>query len=211
MSSLFADSKGPNRNDPAAAATSGVLITVHSYSNFVPFPYGDAKTGGYAPNDAGLRNLGFRFTAFNGYRAGTGDEILYATKAARDPYVAPNGPTTSGVAVSAGSVTAGTNVVVSATSSDRAYGTLGPGTAGLPNPVAQNVTQGRYVIDLKPWQATTFNPMTATDGAFNSSSEGIRAPISTTRLAAGRHTVFVQGADSAGNWGPPTAVFLSIT
>jgi carboxypeptidase T len=84
---LFADTKGPNRNDPAAANTTGVFITLHSYSNLVLLPYGDALAAGYAPNDAGLRNLAFRMSFYNNYITGTGDEILYVTTGTTDDWV----------------------------------------------------------------------------------------------------------------------------
>ena len=264
LSQLFADAKGPGRNDPAATTAGGVVISLHTYSNFVLFPYGDAKTGGYAPNDAALRTLGFRFNYFNGYRAGTGDEILYPTtgttddwaygtlgvasytfevgptsgscsgftpqyacqdstfwpknlgaflyaaKTARNPYLAPAGPTTTSASLNAASVTRGTSVTLSATANDRAFGSLGPGSGGRPIPTAQTVNAGRYTIDVAPWTATSFVAMTASDGSFNNTSEGLRATVATAALSVGRHTIYVQGRDNQGNWGPPTAVFLTV-
>jgi murein tripeptide amidase MpaA len=84
---LFPDTKGPGRNDPAATNTKGSFLTLHTYSNLVLLPYGDATTGGYAPNDAALRSLAFRMSFYNNYRTGTGDEILYATTGTTDDWV----------------------------------------------------------------------------------------------------------------------------
>ena len=53
--------------------------------------------------------------------------------------LSPLGPTTTGPAVSAATVTAGASVTLSATARDNAFGTSGPGTAGRPNPTAQAV------------------------------------------------------------------------
>jgi hypothetical protein len=265
LSSLFADTKGPNRIDAASASTRGVMVTLHSYSNFVLFPYGDAKTGGYAPNDAGLRSLAFRMTYFNGYKAGTGDEILYPTtgttddwtygtlgvpsftfelgptsgtcsgftpayscmdsvlwpqnlpalmyaaKAARDPYVSALGPTTTGVTASAGSVASGATFTLSAVGRDNAYGTSGPGAAGRPNPTAQRVTAARYSVDAPPWVATSTPAMAASDGRFSSTAEAVRATVSTAGWAPGRHTLYVQTRDVSGAWGPPTATYVTVT
>jgi hypothetical protein len=52
--------------------------------------------------------------------------------------------------------------------------------------------------------------MSATDGTFNASTEGVSASINTTGWAPGRHTILVESQDAAGNWGVPSAVFLDI-
>jgi murein tripeptide amidase MpaA len=84
---LFADTKGPNRNDPAATNTRGVFITVHTYSNLVLLPYGDALAAGQAPNVNELRHLAFRMSNYNNYQTGTGDEILYSTTGTTDDWM----------------------------------------------------------------------------------------------------------------------------
>lgn len=84
---LFPDTKGPGRNDPAATNTRGALLTLHTYSNLVLLPYGDATTGGYAPNDAALRSLAFRMSFYNNYPTGTGDEVLYPTTGTTDDWI----------------------------------------------------------------------------------------------------------------------------
>ena len=52
--------------------------------------------------------------------------------------------------------------------------------------------------------------MTPSDGSFDSVVEAAEAEIDTTNLSAGRHTIFVRGADSNNQWGAPTAVFLTV-
>jgi hypothetical protein len=66
--SLFADRRGPGDFDAAPADTSGILITLHSYSELVLWPWG-ARASGPAPNAAALERLGQRLAAFNGYTA----------------------------------------------------------------------------------------------------------------------------------------------
>jgi len=80
---LFEDQRGPNPADPAPNTTRGAMITMHSYSDLVLFPYGDAR---HAPNDAGLRSMGFRMSHYNGYETGEPDEILYAVSGSTDDF-----------------------------------------------------------------------------------------------------------------------------
>jgi hypothetical protein len=53
--------------------------------------------------------------------------------------------------------------------------------------------------------------MNASDGAFNSAVEAVSATINTTGWSAGRHTIFVEAQDASGNWGVPSAVFVTIS
>ena len=72
----------------------------------------------------------------------------------------------------------------------------------------QAIAAAEYSIDAPPWQAGATQPMSAADGSFNQSSEGVTAAIDTRGLGQGRHILFVRGRDSAGNWGPPSAAFF---
>ncbi len=65
VATLFPDQRGPADTDPAPDDTTGVFITLHSYSNLVLWPWGD--TYNPAPNAAQLRMLGRRMASFNGY------------------------------------------------------------------------------------------------------------------------------------------------
>ncbi len=263
---LFADNKGPLRTDAAPATTRGIFLTLHTYSNLVILPYGDSRAAGYAPNDTGLRNLAFRFSYYNGYQTGTGDEILYVTtgttddwiysklgvpgytfemgpasgscsgftpayscqdgtfwplnkpafiyaaKAVRDPYVSPGGPTASGL--SAPTVPQGSATTISANVNDGQFGTFGPpvlSPAAPPNPTGQAIAAAEYYVDVPPWAGGTPVAMSATDGAFNTTSENVTAPITTSALSVGTHTIFVRGKDATGTFGPVSAVFLTIT
>jgi hypothetical protein len=259
---IFSDTKALNRNDPADANTQGAFITLHSYSNLVLLPYGDATTGGYAPNDAPLRSFAFRMSFYNNYQTGTGDEILYPTtgttddwiygklgvpgftfemgpssgscsgftpsyscvdstfwpanrpallyaaKASRNPYSVVFGPTTSNVAVSAATVNPGTPVTLNAAANDNAYGNAA-GSVG--RPTTQNIAAAEYYLDTPPWAGGTPITMSASDGAFNATSENVTASVNTTGLADGRHTLYVRGRDAGNNWGPVSAIFFTIT
>jgi carboxypeptidase T len=82
---LFADTRGPNDTDAASSSTTGAFLTLHSYSNLTLLPWG--WTTALTPNNAGLRSLAFRMSFYNGYRTGTGPEILYSTTGTTDDHV----------------------------------------------------------------------------------------------------------------------------
>jgi len=60
--SLFADQRGPLDTDPAPITTTGVLLTLHSYSNLVLWPWG--WTTGAAPNSADLALIGGKYASY---------------------------------------------------------------------------------------------------------------------------------------------------
>ncbi|RIK37480.1 MAG: peptidase M14 [Chloroflexi bacterium] len=64
--SLFPDQRGPDDDDPAPDDASGLLISLHSYSELVLFPWGWRATP--SPNHDQLQTLGNKFGYFNGYR-----------------------------------------------------------------------------------------------------------------------------------------------
>jgi carboxypeptidase T len=135
--------------------------------------------------------------------------LIYAAKVVRTPYQTPAGPDVTTVALNgtAGTtgVPAGTAVGVIASATDiRFNNSNGAETS-------QNIAAGEYYIDIPPWQAgAVARPMTASDGAFNATTEGLAATIDTTGLSTGKHTVFVRARDANGDWGAFTANFLVI-
>lgn len=131
--------------------------------------------------------------------------LLYAAKVARTPYLTPAGPEALSVALSAATVPRGTSVTLTASLNDTRFNNSN-GT----EPV-QTVAAGEVYIDVPPWTAgATPIAMTASDGSFNQTIEGVRATVATSALTVGRHTLFVRGRDSQGNWGPVSAVFLTV-
>jgi hypothetical protein len=59
--------------------------------------------------------------------------------------------------------------------------------------------------------AGTGIPMSASDGAFDSSAERVTASVPIENLATGSHMLYVHGMDSQGNWGNATSVVLDVT
>lgn len=83
--SIFPDQRGSGINDPAPTDATGIFLDIHSYSQYVLWPYGFNATP--APNDTGLQTLGRKFAYFNQYRPekasdsfttdGTTDDFAY--------------------------------------------------------------------------------------------------------------------------------------
>ncbi|MCE7986217.1 MAG: hypothetical protein DYG89_34000 [Caldilinea sp. CFX5] len=88
---------------------------------------------------------------------------------------------------------------------DTRYNSNGWGTE-----LTQAIQAGRYTIDAPSWSAATSVTLSPSDGAFNTAIEGATATIDTTGWSSGRHTIFVEGQDANGNWGVPTAIFITI-
>jgi carboxypeptidase T len=70
LDKIFRDTKG-GVSEPAAADTTGVFLTLHSFGNDILAPYGYTNTA--APNKAALVALGKKMGALNGYPVSTGD------------------------------------------------------------------------------------------------------------------------------------------
>ncbi|MFP4439550.1 MAG: M14 family zinc carboxypeptidase [Chloroflexaceae bacterium] len=81
--SFYPDHPRPGDGTPAPDTTSGVLITLHSYSDLVLWPWG--HTTAPAPNAVGLERLGRRMAAFNGYIPGQ-SVSLYPTSGTTDDW-----------------------------------------------------------------------------------------------------------------------------
>jgi len=86
LSALFADRRGPAMDDPAPTDTVGLLITLHSFSNLVLWPWGHLYTD--APNRADLQAIGDKLATFNGYRScqAAAFDCLYAAAGATDDW-----------------------------------------------------------------------------------------------------------------------------
>ncbi len=252
LRALFADQRGPGDTDPAPATTEGLMITLHSYSQLVLFPWGWTSSQ-QAPNHVQLQTLGRKFGFYNGYEvcaagpclytaSGTTDDfaygdlgiaaytfelgtaffqscsafendvlprnlpaLKYAFKVARRPYQDPAGPEVINAVAGSGTITRGTAVTITATADDGRFNSNGHGIEPT-----QNVAAARYTVDVPSWQDGTPHPMSAADGSFNAPAEGLTASMDTTAWAPGRHILFIEAQDTNGQWGVPTAVFLTI-
>jgi hypothetical protein len=131
--------------------------------------------------------------------------LLYAFKAARLPYQNPSGPETVQV-TTASAVSAGVPLTLTALADDMRYASGGRGEEP-----AQSIAAARYSVDAPSWiTGTTTYSLTASDGAFNSPAEHVRAVVETTSWTPGDHLLFVESQDADGNWGVPSATFVHV-
>ena len=85
MRALFADQRGPADTDPALAETEGLMITLHSYSELVLFPWGWTSAQ-QAPNHDQLQTLGRKFGFYNGYQVCAAAPCLYVASGGTDDF-----------------------------------------------------------------------------------------------------------------------------
>jgi carboxypeptidase T len=135
--------------------------------------------------------------------------LWYAAKVLRTPYLTPTGPDVSKPVLlpnaATTAVTAGTSLAISSSATDTRFSTRN-GTEAT-----QAISAAEYYIDVPPWSAgAVAQPMVAGDGAFNASTEAVKATIATTGLSVGKHIVYVRAKDASGAWGPISAEFILI-
>lgn len=130
--------------------------------------------------------------------------LVYAAKAARQPYQSPTGPDVLNVTVTP-TATTNLTVTLTATANDLRFNN----DNGVEP--AQTIAAVGYSIDAPAWiTGTVTQPMTATDGVFDASVEDVTAVVDISGLTVGRHTLFVEAQDANGSRGVPTAIFLQV-
>ncbi|MGB9724102.1 MAG: M14 family metallopeptidase, partial [Chloroflexia bacterium] len=248
---LFPDQRGPGDNDPAPADATGILITLHSYSELVLWPWG--WTYGGAPNETQLQTVGRKLAWYNNYTPeqssdlyitdGTTDDwsygelgiasftfemgtaffqacstfentiwpnnrpaLLYALTVAKTPYMTAYGPDALNAATNPPSVPQGQPVQLTATMND---------TRRRTDP-AQNIAAAEYFVlplhgSTPPGDPGTGTPMQPADGSWNSTVENVVATVNTSGLTPGDYIIALRGKDANNDWGPFTAVFLTVT
>ncbi|GMV28781.1 MAG: hypothetical protein AMXMBFR59_09060 [Rhodanobacteraceae bacterium] len=138
--------------------------------------------------------------------------LRYTARALSAPYKLPFGPDAVEISATPDLVVAGDTVRVSARIDDsRLNRTAQPQAGAPPPPTTQNVASARVFVDKLPWDSgAVAQPMSASDGGFNSGSESVQLDLATAGLSSGRHLVYVQGVDASGDAGPPNAVFVEV-
>ena len=138
------------------------------------------------------------------------DALRYAARTLHAPYRLPGGPDVRDIVVSDVSEGAtGWFVSVHARIDDTRYNQ----SNGSEPTFA--ISGARAWIDGRPWEAALdATALSASDGAFNSTSEQVEGTIDLSGIAPGRHLLYVQGANArgggAGTVGTPNAVFIEI-
>ena len=127
--------------------------------------------------------------------------LYYAAKVARQPYQLPSGPDV----LQATAVFTGATLLVQATINDTRSNSNGWGIEP-----SQPISAARLTIDTPAWiTGTQTYTMSAGDSLFNTTVEQVTVTLDTSTWPLGRRTIFIQGQDSAGHWGPPTALFVT--
>jgi carboxypeptidase T len=137
--------------------------------------------------------------------------LLHHAKIVRAPYLLTRGPDANNPVTTPMTVTQGTNSELTATINYN-----WSGSDGQPNAYLQNVQMAEYYIDVPPWAGGSPISMLAQDGAYDETTEPVRATIDTSTIPVGRHIIFVRGRgvndyEGHGSWGPISATWLTIT
>jgi len=106
-------------------------------------------------------------------------------------------PVTSNVVVDPNPTNGATSVTLTADVSDATTG-------------SSNITAAEYFVSTVNADGSG-TPMSASDGTFDSPTEGVTASIDVSSLAVGKYTLYVHGKDAAGNWGATESVVLDVT
>lgn len=237
---LFADQRGPALDDAAPEDTSGILITLHSFSNLVLWPWGNSTAA--APNKADLKAIGDKFASYNDYLSCQPTDCLYLTSGAVDdwaygelgvpaytfeigdqfmpPYAEidnrqwpDNRPAliyAAKIARSPYQTVRGPDVVDAVVSEESPHQII---TATIDDSRNGNdsIVAAAYSIDRPVWgEDAIMIPLQPIDGAFDSTVETVTGTIDRSNLAFGKHTLFLHGQDALDNWGPMSATFFNV-
>lgn len=238
VKSLIPDQRLPHINAPAPLNTTGLFITLHSFSNLVLWPWGNIEVP--APNKVGLKAIGDKLATFNGYLSCQPSACLYLTSGSSDDwaygelgvpaftfeigdqFMPPyseidndqwprNGPA---FVYGAKLARAPYQLIHGPDVTDLQIVEKGPELtieARINDQFNGNnkITAAVYSIDVPPWDSKAeLMPLAAADGTWNSANEMAAGTIDLSGLSPGRHTLFVQGQDISGNWGVVTAEFF---
>ncbi len=241
VAGLFPDQRGPLVTDAAPLTTTGILVSLHSYSNLVLWPWG--YTSAPAPNDAQLRQLGVKLASYNGYvpqpasglylASGTTDDWSYGTLGIAsytfemgDAFLPPCSDYDSLIRPNVQALLYASHVARApyqlSDGPDAVAPTIklvvGSGAVFNMGHVTATITSASHVIstaqtfmDTPPWAGGTPLLMSAADTMFDQTTEVVNVALDASALGLGRHLVFVRGQDVTGNWGPVSATFLDVT
>ena len=107
------------------------------------------------------------------------------------------GPVTSTVAASPDPTNGAASVTLTATVDDSTTG-------------GSSIDAAEYFVDVLGANGTG-TAMSASDGTFDGVSENVTVSVDVSALSLGTHNLFVQGQDSAGNWGGADVVAFEVT
>ncbi len=236
---LYADRRGPQDGDQAAADTSGILLTLHNYGELVLRPWGFKSE--LSPDEAGLKAIGDRLASINSYRSCRPPECLYTAHGTTDDWAygelglpaytfeigdsfSPDyavidreqWPTNRGAFLHAALLARqpyrlieGPDILQIAVTENRFAGLVSL-TAELSD--ANQVSAADYSLDIPFWSPSAEPQAMEVRSTDHASGSAIfDAQIDTLELSAGKHIVFIRGRDTAGHTGITRAAFINIT
>jgi hypothetical protein len=135
------------------------------------------------------------------------EALLYAARAAHQPYWLPAGPEAIELALTADSVQVGETLTVTAMLDDSRFQ-----QSNGAEPV-QAIAGGHVYLDQLPWEpgAQPVGVLQPLDGVFDSPQEAVQFVWSPVLAAPGRHQLYLQAEDALGNRGVPSAVFVDVS
>jgi hypothetical protein len=237
---LIPDQRGTELSDAAPLDTTGILISLHSYSNLVLWPWGFAYQP--APNCEDLKAIGDRLAEFNGYTSCQPTECLYAASGASDDwaygelgipaftfeigdeFMPPYSeidlvqwPDNKPALSYAARIARTPYVTIKGPEvSDIQVNVWSPEitvTATIDDTLngSQPIAAAAVSIDLPYWAENSLElPLDAADGDFDSVMESFSSIVDVSDLSPGRHMVYIRGQDQAGNWGPISAAYFDL-
>jgi hypothetical protein len=131
--------------------------------------------------------------------------LRYVARALYAPYRLPSGPDTISVSIASDLIAIGDEIQIQAhLDSSRFNQSNG-------NEPVRTIASAVALADTLPWgEGALPQALSAADGAYNSSIEDVTGALPSSVLSPGRHLIYVQGTDTAGNSGTPNAAFVDI-
>lgn len=133
------------------------------------------------------------YTCMDDYEKNNLPGLYYDAAAARTPYKLALGPTVLKVSAKG----SGSNVTVTATADDDAFGASGVG-----RPAAQKVKAAQIYVGKAPWDGGTAKAM-----KIKGNGTRVTASID-VKKGAKQALAYIQAQDADGNWGPAVAVWI---
>jgi len=230
----------PDQREEGQAAptnTTGILISLHSYSELVLWPW--AYTSAAAPNKTELKMMGDKFASFNNYTSKqssglyptTGDSTDWAYGALGIPAFTfelgksfmpsysevdnDQWPANKPAFIYAAKIARAPYQLVHGPDVSDISFTSGTGDTVVvsakiddSNNGGQFISSAQLFIDAPYWQSNSVAiPMRPADGAFDSSNEIVFAEISVTNFMDKTKIIYVRGTDADNNSGPVSAIF----
>ena len=239
ISSIIPDQRADDSDDVAPATTTGILISLHSYSRLVLWPWGYSSAA--PPNAPGLEAIGQKFAAYNGYTPQQGYALYQTSGDSADwaygtlgipAFTFELGTRFMPDYAEIDAVQWPTNkpaLLYAAKIARTPYQTVhGPDARSLeliptPSNVViisaviddsyngnQTIAAAEYYIGTPPWSSNAVSyPMHPGHSFLVSPVEAVSAFVPLEAITDPETLIYLRGRDSQNNWGPVSAVFAA--